>query len=408
MRAVHCRSMLTRSVTLRPSVSRSLHSTRDVRTIFLNSPMLRQQDNIIKIRPTVYLSVRNNSTVSAGGEKVANVVQAVTDQSTLQPIPDAITPVADALTSYQLGYLESIGLAQTWIWPSDIAAHILELTHVYTGLPWWAVIVAVAVSARLVFLPLSFKGHVMNMKMKTIQPQVDMLMKQLNSTSSPSEKAQIGIRRQKLLKMHGIKMSVMVASGFVQIPVAYGMFMALMSMAQVPVDGFGTEGLFWFQNLAAVDPYMGLSVLSAAGTYASLRLGAEGMGSMSPATQRLMTYGTSTAMLVMGLWYSAANVLFFVATGFTAMGTSMFMRSRVFRRLMKVPEEVYVRSRAAAKNAQSQSITQQYKEMWNNAKKRAEDRKASELRSQTTGIASPTAMPFRVKSKSIRNGRKGT
>ncbi|KAK9240142.1 60Kd inner membrane protein-domain-containing protein [Lipomyces kononenkoae] len=404
MSAARCRLMLTRSMTLRSSVSRSLHSTRDVRTIFLNSSMLRQRENIM--RPTSYFSVRNNSSVSAAGEKVSQVVQAITDQSTLQAVPDAITPVVDVLTSNQLGYLESIGLAQTWIWPADIAAHILELTHVYTGLPWWAVIVTVAVSARLVLLPLSFKGHVMNMKMKTIKPQLDMLMKQLNSTSSPSEKAQIGIRRQKLLKMHGIKTSTLLASGVVQIPVAYGMFMALNSMAHVPVDGFTVEGLFWFQNLAEVDPYMGLSVLSAAGTYASLRLGAEGMGSMSPATRTVMTYGTTTAMLVMGLWYSAANVLFFVATGFTAMAASMFMRSRAFRRLMKVPEEVYLRSQASPKNAESKSITQQYKDMWNDAKKRAEDRKAAETRSQRIGIPSPTIMPVRVKSKSIKKGRK--
>ncbi|KAK9432725.1 60Kd inner membrane protein-domain-containing protein [Lipomyces doorenjongii] len=405
MSALRCRIMLTRTVTLRPSVARSFHSSRDVRNLYLNSQMRRQRENII--RPTVSVSVRNNSTVSAASERVSQVVQAVTDQSTLQTVSDAINPVADTLAAHQLGYLESIGLAQTWVWPSDVAAHILELTRVYGDLPWWAVIIIVAVSARLVFLPLSFKGHVMNMKMKEIQPQIDLLMKQLNSASSSTEKAQIGIRRQKLLKMHGIKMSTMLASGVIQIPVAYGMFMALTSMAQVPVDGFTTEGLFWFKNLAEVDPYMGLSVLSAAGTYASLSLGAEGMGSMSPATRTVMTYGTTVAMLVMGLWYSAANVLFFVATGFTAMATSMFMRSRAFRRLMNVPEEVYLKSQAAAKNAEAKSITQQYRDMWNDAKVRAEARKAAETRSQRVSIPSPTILPVRVKSKSTKKGRKG-
>ncbi|KAK9247627.1 60Kd inner membrane protein-domain-containing protein [Lipomyces tetrasporus] len=405
MSTARYRSMFTRAVTLRSSFSRSLHTTRDVRNLYFNNSILRRRENIIC--SAVYMNLRSNSTISAAGEKVSLVAQAANDQSTLLAVSDAVNQAAESLTSHQLGYLESIGLAQTWIWPTDVAAHILELTHVYTGLPWWAVIVIVAVGSRLMFLPLSLKGHVMNMKMKTIQPQVDLLMKQLNSTSSPTEKAQIGIRRQKLMKMNGIKVSTMLASGVVQIPVAYGMFMALTSMAQVPVDGFTTEGLLWFKNLADVDPYMGLSVLSAAGTYTSLMLGAEGMGSMSPATRTVMTYGTTAAMLVMGLWYSAANVLFFVATGFTAMATSMFMRSAAFRRLMKVPQEVYLKSQAAAKNAEAKSITQQYKEMWNDAKTRAEERKAAESRSHRVSTPSPTIRPVRVKSKATKMGRKG-
>lgn len=47
-----------------------------------------------------------------------------------------------------------------------------------------------------------------------------------------------------------------------QIPVFYGFYNVLKSMAQVPVPGFLEGGIFWFSNLSIADPFFLLPLIS--------------------------------------------------------------------------------------------------------------------------------------------------
>lgn len=321
---------------------------------------------------------------------------AVADSSAgAQTVVDAIAP---AVSASEIGYFESLGLAQGWFWPTDFALHALEYVHVYTGWQWWATIVALGVASRLVVLPLTFKSFAMNMKLKVVKPIMSKLQAELKNAPNAAEKAVIQLRIRKLTKMYGISMPVIFGGALVQVPIAYGFFVAISKMAAVPVAGLTTEGALWFQNLAISDPYLGLSVLSAASMYAGFKMGGD-MGNastMSPTMRTVMTYVPPAMMMGMGLWYSAANVLFFVVTGFLSMCQTIFMKTALFRRLMGISDDLYMKSLVSDQAAAKTSISEQYKNMWNNAKEQAEEKASRRNAPAPRPVAAPV-MPVRVK-----------
>ena len=62
---------------------------------------------------------------------------------------------------------------------------------------------------------------------------------------------------------------------FVQAPVFISFFLSLRAMANFPVDGMRTEGLFWFQDLTLADPYYILPLVTSATLFGVLKLGVE-------------------------------------------------------------------------------------------------------------------------------------
>ncbi|KAK9469659.1 60Kd inner membrane protein-domain-containing protein [Lipomyces arxii] len=338
------------------------------------------------LQPLIYATRRNNSTAPS------SATQAIVDPTTIQTVTDTIA------TTHQIGYFESVGLAQTWVWPSHIAEHILEYTHAYTGLPWWAVIVIVGAAGRLMLLPFTFKGNVMNMRMKEIKPETELLQKAMKAATTGPQRAQVALRRKKLMKLHNINTPVMFMSGLIQLPVAYGMFVGVSDMVKVPVDGMTIEGLLWFQDLTIPDPYLGLSVLAAVSTYCGVRFTetAAAPGYLKNA----MMYGGTIGVMFMGLWYNAASVLYILTTSTVAFAVSMFMRTRAYRKLMNISESEYIRSKALG--SVPSSGTSSFKEMWNSAKKEAKEKSERESPKPKNGTfkSSASLVPIKLKAQS--------
>ena len=74
-----------------------------------------------------------------------------------EPVSDAAANAASVVSQVspdQIGYFQSVGLAQGWFWPEYIFQHAMEYVHVYTGMPWWATIVTLALTTRCLMLPL--------------------------------------------------------------------------------------------------------------------------------------------------------------------------------------------------------------------------------------------------------------
>ncbi|KAK9449058.1 60Kd inner membrane protein-domain-containing protein [Limtongia smithiae] len=359
------------------------------------------------LRPQNFLlrQVRSKSDIASAAATAATTVTSTN--------PDAVTTAASTLDVLaqtvppdQIGYLQSLGLAQTWYWPSDVAAHMLEYVHVYTGLPWWSTIIVAAIGSRLIVLPLMLKSFEMNLRLKAIRPALNLLQAQTQKATNPQERVIASMRSRKLLQMNGVSMPLVFIGAVTQIPIAYGFFVALSSMSGIPVDGMTTGGALWFTNLAIPDPYLGLSLISGASLFVGFKMGGE-MGSMSnlsPVMRTVMTYAPPAGMLLMGLWYSSANVLFFVVAGIMSMLQTMFCRSAFFRRMMGIPEEVYMQSFVNDKQQASKSITEQYKDMWNTAKKQAEDKAAASSSSNapTTGsVSAKLVQPVRMARRGV-------
>ena len=93
-----------------------------------------------------------------------------------------------SLHSDELGYMASIGLGEGW-GPTALITNILEVTHVYTGLPWWATIACATFAVRAVMFPIYIKSSGNMAKMSKIKPEVDQLMNEMRSGTNSEKMA---------------------------------------------------------------------------------------------------------------------------------------------------------------------------------------------------------------------------
>lgn len=247
----------------------------------------------------------------------------------------AAAETASSMTSDQFGYLQSIGLASGW-GPTSIIERFLEAAHVTTGLPWWATIIAGTFFVRVAMFPLYVKASANTAKMTKVKPQMDQLIQGIREAETQQERMQLSQERKKINKEHGIKMSHSFLP-MLQLPIAYGFFQALRKMSQYPVEGFSTQGEYWFQDLTQVDPYLGLQVISAIVVIGMVRLGGEtGAQAMNPMFKKAMTVVPVLSIFIT-MNMTAAVVLYFAANACASMAQALILKNGAFRRMAKIP-----------------------------------------------------------------------
>jgi len=244
------------------------------------------------------------------------------------------TATTTTLHSDQIGYLQSIGLGTGW-GPTSMIENVLEMTHVYTGLPWWATIVASTVIIRTLMVPIYIKSSANMAKMSKVKPQLDVLMDEIRN--GDNEDKMLAMRkRSKLFKEYGIKTSHSFLP-ILQVPVAYGFFQATRKMAEAPVEGFSTQGAFWFEDLTAVDPYLGLQIFTALVVTGMMRMGGEtGAQAMNPMLKKVMTWLPFASILITQSM-SSAVVLYFAANAVFSLIQTTVLKNKHFRKLAKLP-----------------------------------------------------------------------
>lgn len=230
----------------------------------------------------------------------------------------------------QWGYLQSIGLAKSWWWPPDLIQHLLEIVHVSTGLPWWATISLVTIGVRAAIFPLYVKSSDTMARNAKIKPQLDEIQAKLFSANDVADQQTVMLQRKRLLKEHGIKNRYL-AAPVLQIPLALGFFAGLRHMANYPVDGFTNQGILWFQDLSAADPYLGLQCLSAAVIIGFMRLGGEtGAQNFSPTMMKLFTV-LPLVSIPATMSFSSGVVLYFFVNGLFSILQSALLKNKSFR-----------------------------------------------------------------------------
>lgn len=268
------------------------------------------------------LGIRYNSTASEIKSTLTNF-----DET-------AATTIQTTMTSDQMGYLHSIGLADGY-GPTALIEQMLEATHVYTGLPWWGTIVAGTVLARTLLFPLYVKSSANMAKMSKVKPQLDKLMNDIKT--GDNEDRMLAMReRSKLYKEHGIKTAHSLFP-LAQVPLAYGFFQATRKMAAFPVEGFDSQGAYWFTDLTQVDPYLGLQVLTACVVTGMMRAGGEtGAQTMNPMLKKVMTWLPFASILITQSM-SSAVVLYFAANAIFSLVQSLVLKNKHFRKLAGIP-----------------------------------------------------------------------
>lgn len=243
---------------------------------------------------------------------------------------ETVAAAPTTLHSNQVGYLDLIGLGQGW-WPLDVIQHALEITHAYTGLPWWATIAATTFVVRALLFPLYVKLSDTMAAMLVVKPELDKCLEDMKTALSTTEQQKVAFRRRRILKEHGIKQRYLMMP-LLQLPLALGFFNGIRHMANYPVEGFVDGGIYWFTNLSAADPYLGLQVLTAATFVGFMKLGGElGLtAAMGPLMKKFMTY-MPVLLIPITAKLSAGIVVYFFANTLCMITQTALIRAPWFR-----------------------------------------------------------------------------
>nr|UJH94438.1 Oxa1 [Starmerella bombicola] len=325
------------------------------------------------------LGVRHKSEIASEIGKVSDAA-AEAVQNVAAQVPQ--------IPADQIGYFQSVGLAQSWVWPEGIFQHLLEYINVYSGMPWWATIMVVALTARTCMLPLYLSSSDAAAKMARIKPELTVLMEKTKQATDQREIQQAMVQRRKLMQDNNIKVLNM-AKPLLSVPVFLGFFNALRGMSNVPVEGFTTQGLAWFQNLSAVDPYCGLQIITATLYAATFKFfgGETGAAQVSPVMKKVFTYMPFVAVpLTMALpssvcFYFAINSVFSVIQSNVL--KSPTLRKKLGLAPMVSPEEqaeINKRMGIDTASASNDSIVAALRKKYQDAKDQAERKVAEEER----------------------------
>lgn len=316
---------------------------------------------------------RNNSTSSTASESAGSTTSEISSQlqSFSESASTAASPIVDAANqivgeaSSHYGYLESIGLANGWLWPPNLIQHILEVVHVSTGMPWYATIITCALTLRLALIPLYVKQQDNMAKSANIQTK----LKHIEDTMYDKDQAHYAKSAAEIKNVKkdiGLSVLWTTVPTLLQVPLALGFFSGLREMCNYPVDGFTNQGALWFQDLSAADPYLGLQCATAAAFIIYTRWGQD------PATKKLMNPTYQKVMYVLPLLsipltmnLGSGVVLYFAINGLCAIFQGYLLKNPKFRKYYNITEVIKT-------NEKPLNMSQSFERYKLNAKKRQE------------------------------------
>ncbi|KIH91095.1 mitochondrial export translocase [Sporothrix brasiliensis 5110] len=212
--------------------------------------------------------------------------------------PAALSDLLDGsalldMAENQIGYLHALGLDFGW-GPTSLCQWLLEHVHVYTGLPWWASIVGVALLFRAaIFLP-SLTAAEQSAKLQVLRknPRYAAAMAEMQASAFKGGAQGQGKAMEARLTMKRMQEAMDVSTWkmfvpMINIPFGYGMFRLLRATGALPVPGMETGGILWFTDLTVADPYFVLPLASAGIMYLIFRTN---MKYMAPEQQQTMKY----------------------------------------------------------------------------------------------------------------------
>lgn len=316
-------------------------------------------------------------------EKAGEVADAAANASS--SVSEAIATTTSYLPN-QIGYFQQVGLAESWVWPKGFFQHVFEIAHAYSGLSWWATILVVTLGLRFLMLPLYISASDSTAKMARIKPELTKIMEKTKNATDQVEIQKAMLERKQLMKKADVKIINMIKP-IASVPIFLGVFGALSGMCKVPIPGLETEGLLWFPNLVAADPYCGLQIITACLYSLTFKLfgGETGSQSLSPVMKKVFTWMPFIAVpLTMSL---PASICFYFAINavFSILQSNLLkvpaVRSALKLAPMLTPEEQR-KVDAEVARTQSSTIVGALRQKYDDAKVQAEKRVAQEAKAK--------------------------
>ncbi|MCT6889411.1 MAG: membrane protein insertase YidC [Lactobacillus sp.] len=169
----------------------------------------------------------------------------------------------------------------------------------------WAIIVFTII-VRLILYPLSAIQIKSTTKMQKIQPEMDALRKKYPGSDTES-RTLLSQETNKLYKEAGINPYAGCLPLIIQMPVMLALYGAIAQTPQL------MTGHFMWMDLGKPDPYFIMPILSMILTFASTYISQLSMPKESQTlSSKIMTYGMSIMVGVMGIYFQSAIVVYWV------------------------------------------------------------------------------------------------
>jgi YidC/Oxa1 family membrane protein insertase len=173
----------------------------------------------------------------------------------------------------RIGYLKELGLDYGW-GPSSMIQWLIEHTHIWTGMPWWASIVAAGIFTRMILLKPVMDAASMGAKMRNVKEETDPIRTRMVEGTRNGNQQDAQLARAELAQIHK-REGIVAWKSFIpmlQIPLGYGTFRVVRGMTGLPVPAVASESVAWINDLTIADPTYLLPVMSAAMLMVVLRV----------------------------------------------------------------------------------------------------------------------------------------
>ncbi|RMC52797.1 membrane protein insertase YidC [Lactobacillus sp. ESL0261] len=169
----------------------------------------------------------------------------------------------------------------------------------------WAIIIFTII-VRLILYPLSAIQIKSTTKMQKIQPEIDALRKKYPGSDTES-RTLLSQETNKLYKEAGVNPYAGCLPLIIQMPVMLALYGAIAQTPQL------MTGHFMWMDLGKPDPYFIMPILSMILTFASTYISQLSMPKESQTlSSKIMTYGMSIMVGVMGIYFQSAIVVYWV------------------------------------------------------------------------------------------------
>ena len=303
------------------------------------------------------MSARFNSTSSAASDASAASENLSDQAGSISNLSlDDINSIPE-----HIGYLKDLGLDFGW-GPTSLIEYIIEHLHMWTGMPWWASIVATGllIRAALVYPMLGASDTATKIQnLKHLSTPIRMRMLQHQAAGNSMELAKAKAEMSKLHQANGVDTKKAFIP-FIQIPLGFGCYRLIKGMAALPVPGLAAESVAWLQDLTVADPYYILPTLSAGMMYLTFKVsfthnkyssrlaarstlisffskqqkgGEAGMNEFQNSSfGKAMLFGLPAFSFAFMAWFPSALQLYFASTGLFALCQSHVLRNEQIRK----------------------------------------------------------------------------
>jgi YidC/Oxa1 family membrane protein insertase len=204
------------------------------------------------------------------------------NSSSTEPFNEVFTDggVKDAVDIYditaipeRIGYLKELGIDFGW-GVSSTMQYFIEHIHIWTGMPWWAAIVAVGILTRVAMLKPILGASENSARMANAKSKIDPLRQKMIEYSSAGNQVEaqtVKAQLQDIHAAHGISTWKSLLP-MIQIPLGFGCFRVVRAMTSLPVPGLTSESVAWINDLTIADTTYILPMMAAATLCLSLRV----------------------------------------------------------------------------------------------------------------------------------------